>query len=53
MSIETKLKNAPAHRKYPRIIPYVGSKYEEKRLLLILESHYLPDGSTIHLDPKK
>ena len=53
MSIKTKLKNVPAHRKYPRIIPYVGSKYEEKRLLLILESHYLPDGSTIHLDPKK
>ncbi len=46
------MENILWHRKYPQIIPYIGSKYKEKRLLLILESHFLPDESKIHLDPK-
>lgn len=42
--------------KYPEMKPFVGSNYdsnEHKRLLIVGESHYLPDYSTVHLDPSK
>jgi hypothetical protein len=41
-------------RRYPEMLPFLGSDYEKNnipRILLVAESHYLPDGSTIHLDP--
>jgi len=41
--------------RYPEMTPYVGSDYIKAKehgcaLLVIGESHYLPDGSTIHQD---
>lgn len=41
--------------RYPMMKPYVGDKYitgGPKSLLLIGESHYLPEGSTQHLTPE-
>jgi hypothetical protein len=35
------------------MIPFVGDDYESskhKKLLLIDESHYMPEGSTVHHD---
>jgi hypothetical protein len=40
--------------KYPSLIPFIGEEYENgphKRLLIIGESHYLPQDSTIHMNP--
>ncbi len=35
--------------KYPRMTPWIGSKYPlNKRILVIGESHYLPNGVTYH-----
>ncbi len=36
--------------------PWIGSAYEDdrhKRLVVVAESHYMPPGSTIHLDPER
>ncbi|WP_375749996.1 hypothetical protein [Vibrio sp. HN007] len=38
-------------KKYPRLTPWVGSKYPSgKKILIIGESHYLPEGVTYHHD---
>ena len=40
--------------RYPTMQPFVGRRFAESagpRLLLVGESHYLPAGSTQHLDP--
>lgn len=40
---------------YPMLRPYVGDRFYNRRtpsILLIGESHYLPDGSTQHLSPE-
>lgn len=40
--------------KYPRMTPWVGSKYlVGSRLLIIGESHYLPSGVTYHHDSER
>jgi hypothetical protein len=39
---------------YPTMTPFVGNRFADAvgpRILLVGESHYLPDGSTQHLDP--
>lgn len=41
---------------HPYMIPFVGDNYESpkhKKLLLIGESHYMPEGSTVHHDAAK
>ena len=37
---------------YPQMIPFVGKKYKDTRLLIIAESHYLPP-KTKDFDPEK
>ena len=47
----------PEHlQRFPCMRPWIGSRYRDrlhKRLLVIGESHYLPDQSTIHHDPAR
>ena len=41
---------------FPCMRPWIGSAYEDdrhKRLVVVAESHYMPPGSTIHLDPER
>ena len=33
--------------------PWVGSDYQRIRILVVCESHYMPEGSTINLDVKR
>lgn len=48
--------NRPDHlRRFPCMSPWLGNRYQDghyKRLLVMGESHYLPEGSTIHHDPR-
>jgi hypothetical protein len=39
------------YRRYPQLLPFVGRRYLEGGILLMAESHYLPEESQIHLDP--
>ena len=47
----------PEHlQRFPCMRPWIGSRYRDrlhKRLLVIGESHYLPDQSSIHRDPTR
>ena len=47
----------PDHlRRFPCMQPWIGSRYRDprhKRLLVVGESHYLPNESTIHHDPDR
>ena len=36
--------------KFNHMIPFVGSQYEKFKILIVAESFYLPQKSTIHLD---
>lgn len=39
--------NDPVHlRNYPCMRPWVGSNYKNRKLLIVCESHFLPDGIT-------
>ncbi len=38
------------YRRYPQMMPFVGKEYEAGGILLLLESHYLPERSRVHLD---
>lgn len=33
------------YKAYPQMMPFIGEKYDEKKLLVIGESHYLPECS--------
>lgn len=49
-----RLKEVEHYSRYPCMKPWIGEHYNSrahKRLLTIGESHYLPKGATIHLDP--
>jgi hypothetical protein len=50
---DDKLKQISIYRKYPQLLPLVGSHYnnQNKRVIFIGESHYLPKESTIHNQP--
>lgn len=45
----------PHYQSYPRMMPFVGSKYGQygPKILLVAESHYLPPEVTVHLDADK
>lgn len=52
--ITNQLANLNHYINYPRLIPWVGSKYlSGKRVLVIAESHYLPEGVTYHHDVER
>ena len=41
--------------KFPSLISYVGENYsnsKNKRILLIAQSHYFPQNSTVHYEAK-
>lgn len=43
-------------KKFPCMTPWIGKNYEDeshKRLLIMGESHYFPEGSTIQIDAQK
>jgi hypothetical protein len=49
---------ADFHARFPSFAPFVGTRYADRlrddtgpRLLLIGESHYLPEGAALHHDP--
>jgi ribosome-associated toxin RatA of RatAB toxin-antitoxin module len=45
-------KTIPHYRNYPQMIPWVGKEYglnRNKRILVVGESHYLPEKSVIHM----
>ena len=50
---DSALQDIDHYTNYPAMIPFVGSHYvssEHPRVLLLGESNYLPQGSTVHLD---
>ena len=48
---DTELKSIVHYQNYPCLLPFIGQEYEEqsKRLLLIGESHYLPEDTNVDL----
>lgn len=52
---DTGLDSIEMYQRYPLLKPSVGIHYGDwgPKLLVIGESHYLPEGSTVHLDPEK
>jgi len=47
------LSSLPFYKSHPYMLPFVGDEYESpkhKKLLLIGESHYMPEGSAVHHD---
>lgn len=50
---DTSLKQIPHYQAYPAMLPFVGKEYvseQHKKVLVIGESHYLPEESTVHHD---
>lgn len=45
----------PHYHAYPRMRPFVGRLYGQHgpKILLVAESHYLPPGSSLHLDAQR
>lgn len=53
---DSRFLSIPFYRSHPYMTPFVGDAYESpkyKKLLLIGESHYMPEGSTVHHDAAK
>jgi hypothetical protein len=44
--------NIDFYKKYPQMLPWVGSEYDLTKILIIGESSYLCEKSSIHKDPK-
>jgi len=51
---ENQLSQISHYKNYPQMMPWVGSQYgvNQKKILIIGESHYLPKGSTIQKIPE-
>ena len=50
---DTSLKAISHYQAYPAMLPFVGKEYvseQHKKVLVIAESHYLPEESTAHHD---
>ena len=50
---DASLKQISHYQAYPAMLPFVGEEYvseQHKKVLVIGESHYLPEGSTVHHD---
>ncbi len=41
------------YQQYPQMMPFVGRGYKVGGILLLLESHYLPEESRVHLDAEE
>lgn len=55
-SYDSQFQSVPFYKSHPYMMPFVGDVYESskhKKLLLIGESHYMPEGSTVHHDAAK
>ena len=55
MSVFSKMAGSrlPKHlHRFPCMQPWIGNKYHESRILIVGESHYMPEGSTINLEPE-
>lgn len=52
-SFDSQFQSIPFYQTHSYMMPFVGDEYESpkhKKLLLIGESHYMPEGSTVHHD---
>lgn len=51
---ESQLLKVPHYKRFPQMMPWVGSQYaqQQKKILIVGESHYLPEGSTIQENPE-
>ena len=52
-SYDSQFQSIPFYKTHSYMMPFVGDEYESskhKKLLLIGESHYMPEGSTVHHD---
>lgn len=51
---EKQLLQVPHYKKFPQMLPWVGSQYgkDHGKILIISTSHYLPEGSTIQKTPE-
>ncbi len=52
-SYDSQFQSIPFYQSHPYMVPFVGDEYESpkhKKLLLVGESHYMPEGSTVHHD---
>ena len=52
-AFDASLKQISHYRAYPAMLPFVGEEYvseQHKKVLVIGESHYLPEASTVHHD---
>lgn len=50
---DERLRQLDHYRSYPEMLPFVGAEYDtasRTRILLIAESHYLPEYSHVHDD---
>lgn len=54
-SFDKELQKIDHYRKFPVMMPFIGKNYktQNRKLLILCESHYLPEESTIHLDAEK
>lgn len=50
---EESFKEHSHYSKHQQMIPWVGYNYKKIKVLIIGESHYLPEKSSIHLDSEK
>lgn len=49
---DLELSKIPIYKQYPMLLPFIGKKYHENANILLLgESHYFPENSTIHRNP--
>lgn len=52
-SYDSQFQSVPFYKSHPYMMPFVGDDYESskhKKLLLVGESFYLPEGATVHHD---
>ncbi|MDE0362295.1 MAG: hypothetical protein OXI74_14090 [Rhodospirillaceae bacterium] len=46
--------SAPAHlKRFPCMLPWEGKEYHEYRIIVVCESHYMPEASTINLEAER
>lgn len=53
-SFDNKLSQINHYKRYPQMLPLVGSEYQSnlRKIIVIGESHYLPSNSVVHKDAK-
>ena len=51
-SFDAQLDNIKHFQLYPEMRPWIGDHYDEQKILIVAESHYMEEGSTFHHDAK-